>query len=95
MLNLETLKKTMLLGTMCIPLINKLRKENNAKNIQFVIVLFNLSRVGHLFFVSIVRNIRNNIVDPTMRKTTVMNLLIKNFNHNLGMVMSKLVNPLY
>jgi len=53
-LNLETLKKTMLLSTMCIRLINKLRKENNAKNIQFVIVLFNLSRVGHLFFVSIV-----------------------------------------
>ena len=83
MLNLETLKKTMLLSSMCLQLINKLRKENNAKNIQFVIVF--LSQ----------QFIRNNTVDPTMHKTMAMNLLIKNFNHNLGTVMSKLVNPLY
>ena len=46
-----------------------------------------------MFFVSIV--IRNNIVDPTMHNTMAMNLLITNFNNNLSIVMSKLVNPLY
>jgi len=30
---------------MCIQVTNELRKENNAKNTHFAIVLFNLSRV--------------------------------------------------
>ena len=34
---------------MCIRLTNKLRKDNNAKNTQFAIVLFNLSHVFCLY----------------------------------------------